>query len=112
MTQPDPEFIRFFSGDYRGRSEWGRLLSLVEVFGMPAASWDRKAAWLLLALGRLYDADMPHTWVAALESTIRPSPARPWPPVGTGDINPIEDASCRPQAGGIALDFDATEWCS
>ncbi|QDP64129.1 MAG: hypothetical protein Unbinned2301contig1004_55 [Prokaryotic dsDNA virus sp.] len=37
----DPEFIRFFDGD------WAKRLAAVEIPGMPHASWDRKAAWLL-----------------------------------------------------------------
>ena len=47
MAQPDPDFIRFFSGDYRNPSAWDRLLEAVEIPGMPSASWDRKAAYLL-----------------------------------------------------------------
>lgn len=43
----DAAFIEFFAGDYKGKSRWDLLLEAVEVPGMPDASWDRKAAYLL-----------------------------------------------------------------
>ena len=44
---PDPAFVEFFSGDYKSNSRWDVLLESVEIPGMPDASWDRKAAYLL-----------------------------------------------------------------
>lgn len=42
------DFEVFFSGpNYQGNSEWDKLLSSVRVPGMPDASWDRRAAWLV-----------------------------------------------------------------
>ena len=41
MTSPDPAFAAYFS------REFPRRLDRVEIPGMPGASWDRKAAWLL-----------------------------------------------------------------
>lgn len=48
MSTPDPAFVVFFSGEnYQGNSEWDRLLKSTQVPGMPDASWDRRAAWLV-----------------------------------------------------------------
>jgi hypothetical protein len=41
MSQPDPDFVKFFGGEFQ------RELAAVEIPGMADASWDRKAAWLL-----------------------------------------------------------------
>lgn len=42
------DFERFFAGEnYQGNSDWDRLLRSTEVPGMPGASWDRRAAWLV-----------------------------------------------------------------
>jgi hypothetical protein len=41
MSQPDPDFIKFFGGEFQ------RVLAATEIPGMADASWDRKAAWLL-----------------------------------------------------------------
>ena len=38
---PDAAFVEFFAGP------WQRQLEAVEIPGMPGASWDRKAAFLL-----------------------------------------------------------------
>lgn len=37
----DPDFLRFFNEEFRNR------LGRANVPGLPHASWDRKAAWLL-----------------------------------------------------------------
>lgn len=48
MTGRNPDFERFFAGEnYQGNSEWDRLLRSVQIPGMPDASWDRRAAWLV-----------------------------------------------------------------
>ena len=41
MSAPDPAFVTFFA------DEWQKLLETTQVPGMPDASWDRRAAWLL-----------------------------------------------------------------
>ena len=41
MTTPDPAFVRFFGVEFQ------RELDATQIPGMPDASWDRKAAWLL-----------------------------------------------------------------
>jgi len=41
MSQPDPDFLKFFADGFQ------RELEAVEIPGMAHASWDRKAAWLL-----------------------------------------------------------------
>ena len=46
----DPEFVKFFSADYKSDSEWDKLLDAVEIPGMEGASWDRKAAYLYWCL--------------------------------------------------------------
>lgn len=40
---PDAAFLRFFAGP------WQAALDRIEIPGMPGASWDRKAAYLLYA---------------------------------------------------------------
>lgn len=56
MSPPDPAFVVFFSGEnYHGNSEWDRLLASVSVPGMPDASWDRRAAWLVFTGRRAPD---------------------------------------------------------
>lgn len=54
-VKPDPAFVDFFHNEWKDRHE------AVQVPGMPFASWDRKAAWLLwVAEGRALPAtDMP-----------------------------------------------------
>lgn len=41
MSQPDPDFLKFFADGFQ------RELEAVAIPGMADASWDRKAAWLL-----------------------------------------------------------------
>jgi hypothetical protein len=41
MSTPDPDFVKWFGGDFQ------RRLEATVVPGMADASWDRKAAWLL-----------------------------------------------------------------
>ncbi len=38
---PDPAFLTWFD------TVWSEMLRAASVPGMPTASWDRKAAWLL-----------------------------------------------------------------
>ncbi|MCW4115637.1 hypothetical protein NPA31_011750 [Aurantimonas sp. MSK8Z-1] len=56
MSSTDPAFLAFlafFAGAFQ------RRLSSTEIPGLPGASWDRKAAWLLWSAERPAAADKP-----------------------------------------------------
>lgn len=147
MTQPDPDFVAFFAGD------WQRLLEGVEIPGMTEPSWDRRAAYLLWVMGSHYDAETPWYWRDVMLSVILKEASTPKPlaevltvhreditkfpyvewnalhqaelgasihSVGKAtdwrsdipewSVNPIEDADCAPQPGGVSFAFDSSEW--
>lgn len=108
-NQPDPAFTAFFSGDYKARdTSFWRMVDRVVIPGAAGASWDRRAAYLLWALGQLYDAAMPGRWetdlAAWLDSQATLTPASP--PVGTG-INHVPATACAPSDWGIKLPFNS-----
>lgn len=101
-AQPDPDFIRFFSADFKSKSEWSRLLEAVP-YDM---SWDRKAAWLLWTLGNHYDAETPWQWQEVLTSVLRAAA-----PVGRQEpVNHIEDAYCPADHGPVIFTFDSAKY--
>lgn len=131
--QPDPEFKAFFHG------EWKELMDAVTVPGLPYASWDRKAAYLLWVMGAHYDAETPWHWRDVLRSVFK-VPENTAPPQTPGErmvsaakemrasvgkedqmqfvkvnaqpapVNHIQYADCLPTGEGVALAFDSADW--
>lgn len=66
MAQPDPDFLKFFAGD------WQKLLTRVEIPGMTDPSWDRKAAYLLWKYG--IDDDSEGCYRAGYDELLGPIP--------------------------------------
>jgi hypothetical protein len=97
-AQPDPDFIEFFSADFKTKSQWQRLLDMVP-FDM---SWDRKAAWLLWTLGQHYDGETPWQWQEVLASVCRTAP------VGMSEpVNHTETEYWPPDPGPVQFSFNS-----
>lgn len=104
MTEPDPDFIEFFSADYKSKSEWQKLLDAVEIPGMDNPSWDRRAAYLLWVMGGHYDAETPWHWRDVMRQVVMPGEPAP-PPRPLSEVLTIhrEDTTQFPYAPYVQM---------